>query len=81
MAEANGWDEATALREARWQADRERCWRGFLRNAERILDAPAHTRAVLLAQYQAEAGRRYGQAAGEIMAGTMRNWIEVRGVH
>ena len=39
MIEGNGWDAATALREARWQADKERCWRVFLLNAKRVLDA------------------------------------------
>ena len=23
---SNGWNDATALREARWQAEKERCW-------------------------------------------------------
>ncbi|MBI4291287.1 MAG: hypothetical protein HY661_07410 [Betaproteobacteria bacterium] len=81
MAEANGWDDATAMQEARWQVDRERCWRAFLRNAKQILEAPAHQREKLLALYQFEATRRYGQAAGADMAGSLRSWIKARGVH
>jgi len=81
MAESNGWDAATALQEARWEADRERCWRGFLRNAGRILEAPAHTRDALLGQYQAEATRRYGQAAGANMAQSLRGWVRAKEVH
>ena len=46
---------ATARVEARWQADRERCWLMFLRNAQRILEAPGKSRVKLLAQYQTEA--------------------------
>ena len=81
MAEANGWNDATAMQEARWQADRERCWRAFLCNAKQILEAPAHQRDKLLALYQIEATRRYGQAAGADMAGSLRSWIKARGVH
>jgi len=80
MAEGNGWDAARALQEARWQVDRERCWRGFLRNAGRVLEAPAHKRDALLERYQAEAVRRYGEAAGEIMAAGLRAWVTARAV-
>ena len=81
MMEGNGWDEATALQEARWQADRERCWRAFLRNAQRVLEAPAHGRAVLLAQYQIEAIGRFGESAGMNMACGLRAWVKERAVH
>ncbi len=81
MIEGNGWDEATALREARWCADRERYWRGFLCNAQRILDAPRAQRAALLARYQREATKRYGEQTGTDMAASLRNWIAVRGLH
>jgi len=78
MMESNRWDEATALREARWQADRERCWRTFLGNARRILDAPTPQREPLLARYQLEATYRYENAAGADMAASMRNWVSAR---
>jgi len=81
MMEGNGWDAATALQEAHWQADRERCWRAFLRNAQRVLEAPAHKRDVLLTLYQVEAARRYGQAAGANMAGSLSAWVKARAVH
>ena len=81
MAEGNGWDDATALREARWQANRERAWRAFLLNAERILAAPAAKHGALLTRYQAEAARRYGEATGRDMAASLRSWIEARRVH
>ncbi len=81
MMEANGWDEVTALREARWHADRERCWRAFLRNAARVLQAPKAEREALLARYRAEAERRYGEATGRDMALSLRGWVLARGVH
>jgi hypothetical protein len=81
MMEGNGWDAARALQEARWAADRERCWRAFLRNAQRVLEAPAHKRDVLLTLYQVEAARRYGQAAAVNMACGLRAWVKARGVH
>lgn len=81
MMEGNGWDTAKVLQEARWQADKERCWRGFLRNAQRVLEAPAHKRDVLLTLYQVEAARRYGQAAGANMAGSLSAWVKARAVH
>lgn len=81
MMEGNGWNEATALLEARWDARRERCWRGFLRNAQRVLEAPAAHREGLLALYQTEASRRYGKAAGEIMTSELRGWVMARAVH
>jgi hypothetical protein len=81
MAESNGWDAATALQEARWQVDKERCWRGFLRNGQRVLEAPAHKRDALLTLYQVEAARRYGQAAGANMAGSLSAWVKARAVH
>jgi len=79
MMEGNGWDAATALQEARWAADRERCWRGFLLNAKRVLDAPVHERDVLLTRCQTEAARRYGQAAGANTACDLRVWVIARG--
>lgn len=78
MAEGNGWDHATALQEARWQADRERAWRAFLRNAERFLAAPRQDWVGMLAQYQAEAAARYGGATARDMAGSLRKWIEAK---
>ncbi len=81
MAVENGWDEARALQEARWQAGRERCWRAFLRNAKRVLDAPEAHRDALLTRYQQEAVLRYGEATGRDMAGSLRSWIEAGRVH
>ena len=77
----NGMDDATALQEARWQADRERAWRAFLRNAERILEAPAPEREDLLGTYQIEAARRYGERTGTDMAKSLESWVRARGVH
>jgi hypothetical protein len=81
MMEGNGWDAATALQEARWQADRERCWRSFLRNAKRVLEAPPAKREDLLVRYREEAGSRYGERTGTDMAGSLRCWVEARRVH
>ncbi len=81
MAEANGWDEATALRETRWGADRERCWRGFLLNAKRILGVPRAQREALLGRYRREATKRYGERAGADMAAGMAAWVTARGLH
>ena len=81
MMEANGWDDATALREARSDADRERRWRVFLRNTQRVLAAPEPNREALLARYQSEATKRYGERAGMDMTASLRNWIAVRGLH
>ena len=53
----------------------------FLRNAEIVLAAPEHRRGVLLAVYQSEATKRYGQAAGEVMLAGLRSWVQARGVH
>ena len=81
MMESNHWDLATALREARWQADREKAWRAFQRNAQIVLAAPACQRERFLAVYQAEAARRYGPTAGELMLAGLRSWVQARGVH
>lgn len=81
MGVENGLNDATALKEARWQADRERAWRAFLLNAERVLRAPEAQRETLLIQYQAEATRRYGAATGRDMARSMASWITARAVH
>lgn len=81
MMEGNGWDEVTALREARWGADRERCWRGFLLNAQRILDAPRAQREGLLGRYRREARERYGEATAACMATSMTAWIAGRGLN
>ncbi len=75
MMEANGLDEATALREARWQADREKCWRAFLRNAQGIGAAPKQHRERLLARYQSEAIKRYGVRTGLDMVESLRSAI------
>lgn len=81
MAVENGMDDATALQEARWQADRERCWRVFLCNAQRILEAPAHDQDGLFTTYQVEAARRYGEATGRDMAQSLRSWVRAKAVH
>lgn len=81
VAEANGWSDAVAFQEARWQADRERCWRAFLCNAERILAAPEGERSGLLTIYAAEASARYGKRTGADMAASLRGWINARAVH
>ena len=74
----SGIDADTALREARWNADRERCWRGFLRNAQHILDASLSQREDLLDQYRKMAIRRYGDVTGDNMADSLRAWIAGR---
>lgn len=81
MAEGNGWDDATALQEARWQADRERAWRAFLRNAARVQAAPQAERGALLARYCAEAERRYGERTALDMAQSLASWVRGQGVH
>ncbi len=81
MAEANGWNDAAALQEARWEADRERCWRAFLRNAARVQAAPKAEREALLARYRAEAGRRYGERTALDMAESLASWVSGHGVH
>lgn len=81
LAVENGWNDATALQEARWQADRERCWRAFLRNAARILAAPAHDWEGLLRQYQEEAGQLYGAPTALDMAQSLYGWVRARAVH
>ena len=78
MMMESGMDEATALQEARWNADRERCWRGFLRNAQRVLDASLSQREDLLAQYRKEAIRRYGDVTGDNMADSLRAWVTTK---
>lgn len=81
MGVENGWNEATALQEARWQADRERCWRAFLSNAERVLARPEHEHKALLRRYEDEATRRYGKDTGAIMVQSLTSWIAARAVH
>lgn len=81
IAEGCGLDQAQALQEARWHAHREQCWRVFLVNAQRILEAPMHRRNEMLANYQGEASRRYGEATARDIAGTMRNWIAGKAAH
>jgi len=81
MMEDNGWDEATALQEARWDVDRQTCWQRFLRNAQRILNAPETLREGLLALYQEEATARYGDRTGADMAASLRNWVAKSGLH
>jgi hypothetical protein len=80
MAVENGWDAARALQEARCQAQQENRWRAFLRNAQRVLQAPESQRRNLLGIYQVEAARRYGDVLAREMAQTLRLWIE-RMVH
>jgi hypothetical protein len=74
----SGMNEATALQEARWNADRERCWRGFLRNAQNILDAPSAQREELLAVYETEANRHYGHPTTSYMADSLRAWVTIK---
>jgi hypothetical protein len=76
----NGWDAAKALQEARWQADRERCWRTFLRNAARVLAVDGAARDELLRCYQNEASRRYGDKTGRDMAVSLWKWVNGRGI-
>jgi hypothetical protein len=75
IAEGCGMAPAKAHQEAVWQADRERAWRAFIRNAKRILTASEGQRAALLDQYRAEAAGRYGEVTAATMAGTMCRWI------
>ena len=79
MMEGNGWDEATAFREARLDMHRQRCWRVFKRNAQRILEVPQHQRAELLMVYQQEAARHYGVNDATIMAAELTLWVNARG--
>ena len=81
MMEGNGWTEERALQEARWHADRGRCWRTFQINARRVLEAPRYQQRQLLARFQSEASDRYGAASGAIMAEELRNWVTARRVH
>ena len=81
MMEGNGWNEAKALQEASWHADKERCWRTFQITAKRVLEAPNHQRQQLLARDQTEASGRYGETTGVIMAEGLRDWVMARAVH
>lgn len=63
------------------EAHRQRCWQAFQRNAQRILAAPPFNRNALIKKYRADACVRYGEATAADMAGSLRNWIDVRGVH
>lgn len=63
------------------EAHRQRCWQAFRNNAQRILAAPPFNRNALIKQYRADACVRYGEATAADMAGSLRNWIDVRGVH
>lgn len=81
LAVENGWNDATALEEARRQADRERCWRAFLRNAACVLAAPESDREALLARYRAEAQARYGERTALDMAQSLASWVQARAVH
>jgi hypothetical protein len=78
IAEGEGLDRVRALQEAVWQADRERTWRAFIRNARRILDAPEGARVGLLDRYHLEAAGRYGEAIARHMAETMHGWVAAR---
>lgn len=73
--------ELLAILEARWQADRERCWRAFLRNAARVQGAPEGEREALVARYRAEAERRYGERTALDMAQSLASWVRGQGVH
>ncbi len=78
MAEANGWDDATALQEARWEVDRERCWRRFIQYASVILKAPARLWTAMLEEYQVCAARRFGANVAAGMRETMQIWVDTR---
>jgi len=78
LGEANGCEQATALAEARWQAEKEKTWRVFIGNARRILDAPEAARKGFLDRYHAEAARRYGELTARHMARTMQSWVAAR---
>jgi hypothetical protein len=78
IAEGCSMNPQQALQEARWHVERERAWRVFLRNAERLLEAPEAARTGLLDRYQAAATGRYGKAIAANMALTMRGWVAAR---
>ena len=59
----------TALQEARWPTNMERCWPSYATHPE----GPRRPREALIAGNQAEAARRYGEA-------TARD-IAAKGVH
>jgi hypothetical protein len=78
IAEGCGMDHAKALQEARWQVERERAWRVFLRDAQRILHAPGGARQELVVQYETEAASHYGTSVAASMAASMRAWLAGR---
>lgn len=63
------------------EAHRQRCWQAFQNNAQRILAAPPFNRDALIKQYWSKACVRHGEATAADMTGSLRNWIDVRGVH
>jgi hypothetical protein len=78
IAECPGMDPRQALQEALWQAEREQCWRRFLRHASKIMEAPPGQRPHLLDLYHRDAAAAFGKATGSSMATTMRQWIAAR---
>lgn len=70
-----GAAESDQQREARWQADRERSWAAFMRNATVILRAPANHRDALLEAYHVQAASRYDERTALQMASSLRSWV------
>jgi hypothetical protein len=78
IAEGCRMDYVQALQEARWQAERERAWRIFRLNAERILAIQEIHRGAWLDRYEYEARLRYGASVARDMTEMMRKWIAQR---
>ena len=75
MSTPGMFTDATALQQARWGAQRDRCgWVGILRGDECLLDAPEGRSEALLAEYQVAAEQRYG----EPVASDLRQSCRVR---
>jgi hypothetical protein len=74
-----GFDRAEAERRAAEETERFRreCF-DRLRNARRIIDAPAARRDALLAQYEDEAIRRYGSEIGVLLGREMLAYVRYR---
>jgi hypothetical protein len=79
ISESSCMTSAEALQEARWQAEREQCWRRFLQHAQVILGAPKAAQAALLREYEAFAAAAFGRTTASGMAVTMRRWVAVSG--
>ena len=75
VAEGTGIGPAQALQEALWQAEREQCWRRFLRHATEIMQASPDERPRLLDLYHRDAAAAFGEPMARFMTTTMRRWI------